>query len=93
MTQAQKVQNTKNLNAMKSYFADLLNAVLTQNPQSNGRVYLHGEIITLKRLNDAVKELNEYCKIKNTYSTKKELIGLVYTSQQINSLRKKKIIL
>lgn len=50
---------TRDMNELRSYIYDIHKELLTQKPQPNGRIYLHGEVITHAILRKWQEELRQ----------------------------------
>lgn len=67
-TRSEKIANLKSLKAQDSFVRQLDYECLTQYPQPNGDIYLHGQTITIRRYNEAIIDYNNEAKLRNSYT-------------------------
>lgn len=66
LTPAEKRHLTKVIEHVLSYIVDLKTICLNSHQQPNGYNYYMGEIITTRRLNEAIKDYNKLNEIRGT---------------------------
>jgi cytochrome c peroxidase len=88
MTRSEKILNTKKLNTVAEHIADLKKEFTTQFPQITGFTYLHGEVITYRRINDSIEYYNKCVTRFNSYAKKSQQLPTMELANRTNLIQR-----